>query len=297
MILRKFPFSILKDSMNSSSSLSELNSLIAKASRPLVLVPTMGALHDGHCSLIREARKIAGTQGTVAVSIFVNPIQFDRKEDLKNYPITIDSDLAAAKASGADLVFMPATEEIYHQNRSTSVIESKLSQHLCGATRPGHFDGVCTVVLKLFLIFQANYAVFGKKDYQQLAVIRRMVRDLNIPITIVGVETVREPDGLALSSRNTRLDPQDRKNAAAIRKGLLHAKNLFAEKEYAPEALIAGAKKIIEHSFPAKIDYLTLVDAGNLEIIDSPIQPKQKALLACAVFYGKVRLIDNIELN
>ncbi len=285
--------------MNVTHSIAELTAEISRLrnatpQRPIALVPTMGALHDGHCALIRRAREIVGNKGIVGVSIFVNPIQFDRAEDFQNYPSTLETDLAAAKLAGADLIFAPNPADMYFPDRSITVTESSLAAHLCGSTRPGHFDGVCTVVLKLFNLFRADFAVFGKKDYQQLAVIRRMVRDLNLPIIIEGAETVRESDGLAMSSRNLHLTPEDRKRAAAIRVALLSGKNAVFAGNTDVSSVIKIGRKILHESNCEKIDYFTLVDAETLQPVPDNI--KRDSILACAVFYGKVRLIDNIEL-
>ena len=186
----------------------------------------MGALHVGHLSLIRLAREKVGPTGTVVVSIFVNPLQFDRKGDLTNYPRTLDEDLRLCEQEGVDYVFRPSTAEFYQPDHSIQVREESLAQTLCGASRPGHFDGVCTVVLKLFNHVQPDYAVFGKKDYQQLAIIRRLVRDLAIPVTILAGETYREEDGLALSSRNRNLTAEQRADAPRLRRALLAAQSL-----------------------------------------------------------------------
>src|SRR6478736_5261392 len=199
----------------------ELRNLLKNASRPVVLVPTMGAFHPGHLSLMRQAREIAGADGTVVVSIFVNPIQFDRASDLAAYPRPMESDLAACEAEGVDVAFTPAADSMYFPDRSITVTETLLSRDLCGASRPGHFDGVCTVVLKLFLLTGCGAAVFGEKDFQQLAIIRRMVRDLDVPVEIVAHPTVREPDGLAMSSRNVRLTPEHRAVAPHVRWALV----------------------------------------------------------------------------
>lgn len=255
--------------------------------RPLVLVPTMGALHEGHLSLIRIARQAAGTQGTVAVSIFVNPIQFDRPGDLAAYPRPLDADLELCRREGVDLVFTPDAGALYHPDRSITVTESSLSATLCGATRPGHFDGVCTVVLKLFLLFQPDAAVFGEKDYQQLAIIRRMVRDLDVPVEILAGPTLREADGLAMSSRNTRLTPAQRADAPRLRRGLLEAAMLPN-----PAAILARARAEISSPLN-RIDYLELVDAETLR---PAIDLTRPTVLATAVFYDEVRLIDNLAL-
>lgn len=260
----------------------------ARQQHPRVLVPTMGALHEGHLELIRRARTLAGPDGEVAVSIFVNPIQFDRPDDLAAYPRPLEQDLGKCRAEGADLVFTPEAASIFHPDRSTAVLESSLSKTLCGATRPGHFDGVCTIVLKLFNLLQPTAAVFGEKDYQQLAIIRRMVRDLNVPVEIVPHPTIREPDGLAMSSRNTRLTAEQRADAPRIRRALLAA----GEKQDVTSAL-STARTAIESPLN-RIDYLELVDAETLQPATDFTRP---SILATAVFYESVRLIDNVLIE
>lgn len=262
-----------------------------KPGGPVVLVPTMGALHAGHLSLVERARQRAGADGTVVVSIFVNPIQFDRRDDLAAYPRPIESDLAACRAAGVDLVFTPAAGAMYAPDRSVTVTESALSQHLCGAARPGHFDGVCTVCLKLFLLTGCHAAVFGEKDFQQLAIIQRMVRDLDVPVEIIPSPTLREADGLAMSSRNTRLTPAHRADAPRIFRALVEA-----AKHTSPEAILAHAHREIEASIHPRIDYLALVDATTLGPIDA-FKADHPAILAAAVFYGEVRLIDHIRIH
>lgn len=253
-----------------------------------VLVPTMGALHKGHLELIERARADAGPGGTVIVSIFVNPIQFDRNADLEGYPRPIEADLMKCQAAAVDVVFVPEVATMYHPDRSIAVVETRLSRRLCGAARPGHFDGVCTVVLKLFLLTGCHAAVFGEKDFQQLAIIRRMVRDLDVPVEIVACPTVRESDGLAMSSRNVRLSARERADAPRIRSALVDAARCDSV-----AAMLATARAAIEASELAKIDYLELVDAGTLQPIDALDRP---AILAVAVFYGEVRLIDHIGI-
>jgi pantoate--beta-alanine ligase len=272
----------------------ELRSLLAAGSRPRVLVPTMGALHAGHLALIRHARELAGPGGAVVVSIFVNPIQFDRAADLAAYPQPLEADLAACREAGVDVVFAPAAESMYFADRSVTVTESLLSRTLCGATRPGHFDGVCTVVLKLFLASGCETAVFGEKDFQQLAVIRRMVRDLNVPVAIVGHPTVREPDGLALSSRNVRLTPAHRADAPRIRQALLAAQAAFMAGARESAELIETARQGLAQAALTRLDYLSLVDAESLQEVARIERP---AVLATAVFYGEVRLIDHVRLD
>lgn len=262
--------------------------------RPLVLVPTMGALHDGHLALIRRAREAAGPDGTVAVSIFVNPIQFDRADDLSHYPRPLEADLDACRVAGVDLVFHPPVAAMYAPDRSVIVNESLLSRGLCGATRPGHFDGVCTVVLKLFHLLVPDAAVFGEKDRQQLAVIRRMVRDLDVAVEIIGHPILREADGLALSSRNRRLTPEQRADAPRLHQALQAVVRRWEAGEAAAEVLLDGARALLAASPLVKIDYLELVDAGTLQPLHHVDRP---AVVAAAVYYGEVRLIDNLQLG
>ena len=283
----------MKTTTAPSALSGDLHSLSKGGQR--VLIPTMGALHDGHLALIHEARALAGPDGCVIVSIFVNPTQFDRTEDLENYPRALESDLEKCREAGVDLVFAPDPGSMYHEDYSITVTESSLAQRLCGATRPGHFDGVCTVVLKLFHLTQADVAVFGKKDYQQLAVIKRMARDLNVPTRVEGVETVREDNGLAMSSRNLRLSNEQRDDAARIRRALVAAQTACASGERNAAKLLTLARNEIESSLlGASIDYLELLDADSLTPVE---HVETSAVLATAVFYGTVRLIDNIELE
>ncbi len=259
--------------------------------RRRVLVPTMGALHDGHLALVRRAREAAGPAGELAVSIFVNPIQFDRPGDLAAYPRPLEDDLERCREAGVDLVFAPPADAMYLPDRSIHVHETSLSRTLCGATRPGHFDGVCTVVLKLFNLLRPVAAVFGEKDYQQLAIIRRLVRDLDVPVEILAVPTVREDDGLAMSSRNQRLSPEQRGDAPRIHRALAAAVSLRPTHP-APADLLAAVRADIESPLN-RVDYLELVDPETLQPVVSPDNPDRPALLASAVFYGEVRLIDN----
>jgi len=261
--------------------------LIESAGRR-VLVPTMGALHAGHLELVQRARAAAGPAGTVVVSIFVNPIQFDRADDWSAYPRPLERDLAQCLAAGVDVVFAPDAASMYHADRSVTVSESLLSRGLCGAARPGHFAGVCTVVLKLLQVSGCHAAVFGDKDFQQLAVIRRMVRDLDVPVEILACPTVRDPDGLAMSSRNARLTAAQRTDAPRIHRALAAAAKLSE----AP-AMLAAARAEITASPCARIDYLELVDAETLQPVTQLTHP---AILAAAVFYGDVRLIDHVAV-
>lgn len=278
--------------MTTVTSTHELRQARATLGGPLALVPTMGALHAGHLALVAAARAAVGPAGRVAVSIFVNPIQFDRPSDLASYPRPLQADLAACAAAGVDLVFAPQAAQLYAPDHSVRVIEESLSTTLCGASRPGHFAGVCTIVLKLFNLFQPDLAVFGKKDYQQLAIIRRMTRDLDLPVRILPVDTCREPDGLALSSRNQRLSPQARAAAPAIYQALLAARDTRGT----PAQRLAAARALLATRAPdARLDYLELVDAETLQPLDAA--PRRPALLAVAAFFGEVRLIDNLEIQ
>ena len=254
----------------------------------------MGALHEGHLSLIRRARALAGPKGTVAVSIFVNPTQFGPKEDLSRYPRPLAEDLAQCRAEGVDLLFLPEASAFYAPDHSTWVDEALLSTGLCGASRPGHFRGVCTVVAKLFNIVAPDAAVFGKKDAQQLAILRRMVRDLDFQIKIVGVETHREADGLAMSSRNQYLSAEERAAATVLRRALLEARAAAKAGVTDPARLRARVVKTIERAPLARVDYVEAVDAESL---GKPTPKTRKLLIAVAVFFGKTRLIDNIEVS
>jgi pantoate--beta-alanine ligase len=261
-----------------------------KAGKRRVLAPTMGALHKAHGELIRVAREKAGKDGEVVVSIFVNPLQFGPGSDYERYPRPEKDDEEFSRKLDVDLLFRPSAEEMYADNQSVFVDEGSLSKLLEGKSRPGHFRGVCTVVAKLFNILQPDAAVFGEKDFQQLAIIRRMVRDLSYKIDIVAVPTVREADGLACSSRNAYLNSDERKQAAVLRKALLAAKD--SGKKSAKE-IVDLARKTIAEAPLARIDYVDFADAETLQPIDSV---KPNSLLAVAVYFGKTRLIDNIVL-
>lgn len=251
------------------------------------LVPTMGYLHDGHKSLIVKA---VSENDKVVVSDFVNPTQFGANEDLSSYPRDMERDAALCEAAGADIIFHPEPEEMYFPDKCTFVDMDKLTKGLCGKTRPVHFSGVCTVVSKLFNIVTPDRAYFGQKDAQQLAVIKRMVRDLNFDITIVGCPIVREADGLALSSRNTYLNEEERKAALILNKSLNLGKEMIEAGEKNAAKVREAIIKNMETEPLAKVDYVEIVDAENLEpvqTIDVPV------LVATAVYIGKTRLIDN----
>lgn len=251
------------------------------------LVPTMGYLHDGHKSLIVRA---ASENDRVVVSDFVNPTQFGVGEDLDSYPRDIDRDAAVCEEAGADVIFHPEPEEMYFPDSCTFVDMDKLTKGLCGKTRPTHFRGVCTVVSKLFLIVAPDRAYFGQKDAQQLAVIRRMVRDLNFDIEIVGCPIVREKDGLALSSRNTYLNKEEREAALILHKSLMLGKEMMEQGERDASKIKAAIVKNIETEPLARIDYVEIVDAETLENAEVI---KDSVLTAMAVYIGRTRLIDN----
>jgi len=261
--------------------------------RRRVVVPTMGALHKAHGELIRIAREHAGQKGEVAVSIFVNPLQFEPGSDYERYPRPEKQDENFCRNAGVDLLFRPTPAEMYADDRSVFIEETTLSSTLEGKSRPGHFRGVCTVVAKLFNILSPDAAVFGEKDFQQLAIIRRMVRDLNFKIDIVAVPTIREGDGLAFSSRNEYLNLEERKQAPVLRRALLAAAEKAKAGEKSAKLIVDLARNVISEASLARIDYVNLVDAENLQPVEI-VRPK--AALALAVFFGRTRLIDNILL-
>jgi len=257
-----------------------------------VLVPTMGALHRGHVELIRVAREHAGMDGEVAVSIFVNSLQFEPGSDFEKYPRPEAADEKLCEEAAVNLLFRP--RDMYFDNRSVYVEEITLSAGLCGAARPGHFRGVCTVVAKLFNLLAPTAAVFGEKDYQQLTIIRRMVRDLNFPIEIIGVPTVREADGLALSSRNQYLNTDERAQATVLYRAMTRVKELADRGQKSVRELIDVAKGVIASENSSRVDYISIVDADNLQPLET-LRPN--AVIALAVFIGKTRLIDNLRLK
>ncbi|HTM49030.1 MAG TPA: pantoate--beta-alanine ligase [Bryobacteraceae bacterium] len=252
------------------------------------LVPTMGALHAGHGSLIDRARAECGC---VVVSIFVNPLQFDRRDDYERYARTLPADLDFCRERGAGLVFAPAPEEIYPGRQRVYVDAPELSEYLCGMYRPGHFRGVATVVAKLFNIVQPDRAYFGEKDAQQLAIIEALVKDLNLPVEIVPAPTVRESDGLALSSRNTRLSPEERRSAAAIYRALSAAAS-WLEAGGKPREARQAAMDILGGEPLLRVEYLEVVDPGSMRPVDEFRGPVR---IAAAVWAGETRLIDNVR--
>jgi len=268
------------------------------AGRRLALVPTMGALHAGHLGLVELARRRAER---VVVSIFVNPTQFDDPADLRSYPRTLESDLAACRGAGVDVAFCPALEELYPAGHQTRVEVGELARPLCGAARPGHFRGVASVVAKLLLAARPQVAVFGEKDFQQLLVVRRMARDLCFDVEILGAPIAREPDGLALSSRNQRLSPEARRQAPALARALAAAERAVSAGERQAAALLHAARSELEKAPLLRIDYAELRDPETLE--PTPERLAGPALLALAVFFparkagAEVRLIDNRVLR
>ena len=262
-----------------------------RGERRIALVPTMGFLHEGHASLLREGRR----RGDVLVlSIFVNPIQFGKNEDLDRYPRDLERDCQIAEACGVDIVFIPTAEEMYPPGFQTGVTVRDIALPLCGASRPGHFDGVATVVTKLFNIVRPDVALFGCKDFQQLAVIRRMTADLNLPIEIVGMPIVREADGLAMSSRNAYLSPFERQSALCLFRAVKRARELYAAGERSAVALTMETRAVIEQEAAAAIEYVEFRDGASLcelEAVDG------STVLALAVKMGQTRLIDNTVLG
>jgi pantoate--beta-alanine ligase len=259
--------------------------------KPIVLVPTMGALHEGHLALVDRAKQVAGRRGSTVASIFVNPKQFGPQEDFQKYPRPFARDCLLLRKRGCDLVFAPTPAQMYEPDASVLVSESKLETVLCGQARPGHFTGVCTVVTKLFHLVQPDIAIFGEKDFQQLVILRRMVRDLNFPIRVIGHPTFRETDGLAMSSRNVYLTAEERRQAPLIQQALREAEKKLRTQSISRNNLQKGIQNWIEQGSLAKVDYVAVVDPETLQ----PKEPTDlPVLLAAAVFFGPTRLIDNI---
>jgi pantoate--beta-alanine ligase len=259
--------------------------------KTIALVPTMGFFHEGHLELMRVGRRLADI---LAISIFVNPTQFGPSEDFQAYPRDMEGDLAGAKEVGVDLVFAPSVEDMYPDGHQTKIAVERVTKHLCGLSRPGHFDGVTTVVAKLFNIAKPHLAIFGEKDYQQLTAVKRMVKDLDMDTQIIGVPTVREPDGLAMSSRNNYLNPEERESALCLKKSLDLAREMFSQgKKDVQKMREAVEKLILSHPF-TEIDYINICDPMSLEDVD---RIEGEALLALAVKVGRARLIDNCLLG
>ncbi|WP_018211823.1 pantoate--beta-alanine ligase [Desulfitobacterium hafniense] len=259
--------------------------------RSIALVPTMGYLHEGHLTLVEEARK---SGAFVVMSIFVNPLQFGPNEDFARYPRDLERDAKKAEGAGVDLIFNPEVEEIYPAKNLTHVEVDELGDSLCGASRPGHFRGVTTVVSKLFHIVQPDRAYFGQKDYQQYLIICQMVKDLNFPIEVIGVPIVREEDGLALSSRNLYLSPEQRAEALVLQRSLGEAENWLRQGERSALTIEERIKELIRNESSGEIDYVEIRSAENLHRVE---QIEGKIFIALAVRFGSTRLIDNKVLE
>ncbi|MCP4266681.1 MAG: pantoate--beta-alanine ligase [Candidatus Brocadiaceae bacterium] len=264
---------------------------IKDSSESIGFVPTLGAIHDGHISLIRAARS---ENTRLFVSIFLNPTQFDNKDDLNSYPRRLDKDIKAIEEEDVDVVFTPGTEEMYPDGFCTIVTQDKFTDKLCGKTRPGHFKGVTTIVTKLFNILRPDRAYFGQKDYQQCIVIKRLVADLNVGVEIRVLPTVRDEDGLAVSSRNQRLNVEERKSALCLYGALLKARSMFTSNTSSAKEIIEGMSSVIKKSKYVKIDYISIVNPHTLEDISLI---NGKAIVIAAIWIGNTRLIDNIILE
>ncbi len=258
----------------------------------IALVPTMGALHRGHLALLAEARARADT---IVLTIFVNPTQFSQGEDLDSYPRDLAADLLKARSAGVDAVFTPEAEDMYPPGFQTEVRVKELERHLCGPERPGHFVGVATVVLKLFNITEPDVAVFGEKDYQQLLIIRRMARDLDLSVDIRGVPTVREPDGLAMSSRNRYLSVEERQAAASIPRALEEARRVVEGGERPAGVVAEAVRKVLSAEPLVEVEYVAVADAETLEHVPA-VRGDGRALVQVAVRIGRARLIDHVLL-
>lgn len=277
--------------ITSVAEMQERATAALAAGKTISFVPTMGYLHEGHATLLREGRK----RGDLLVlSIFVNPTQFGVGEDFESYPRDLARDGETARENGVDIIFAPSASEMYPPGYQTYVNVETVSLPLCGASRPGHFRGVTTVVAKLFNIVKPTFALFGEKDYQQLVVIRRMVRDLNMDLEIIGVPTVREKDGLAMSSRNSYLSPEERKSALCLSRSLAAVCDLYRAGEVVVERLRAEVLRIIESEPPARIDYVEFRDGDSLEEVE---RADERTVLALAVRIGSTRLIDNTMIG
>jgi pantoate--beta-alanine ligase len=278
-------------SVELADSIAALRARLAplrREGKAIGLVPTMGALHAGHVELIRRARRECDC---VVVSIFVNPIQFDRKDDFERYPRPVADDMRVCEQEGVDVVFAPNAGEMYPRRQRSFVEVEALTDHLCGKFRPGHFRGAATVVAKLFHIVEPQRAYFGEKDAQQLAVIRRMAVDLNMPLSIVEVPTVRENDGLAVSSRNVYLDAEQRRSAAALYQSLTAARELVAQGEREAAAIKRGGLEVLARQPAVRVEYFEVVDSDEMQPVERVEGPVR---VAAAVWVGSTRLIDNV---
>jgi pantoate--beta-alanine ligase len=271
--------------------MTQWSNLHRQKAQTIAFVPTMGYLHKGHLSLMKEGRRLADK---VVISIFINPTQFGPGEDFATYPRNLDRDCALAKDAGVDIIFTPDAQDLYPHGFETFICQENLPKHLCGLSRKGHFNSVMTIVAKLFNIVAPHLAVFGEKDFQQLTVIRQMAKDLNFNIKIIGHPTVREPDGLAMSSRNTKLDPSQRKTALSLIASLQNAKQRVKDNVSDPNQLIREATDLIKSYPDTKIDYIKICDPETLDDVSTIDRP---VLMALAVKVGETRLIDNMILT
>ncbi|MHA6624107.1 pantoate--beta-alanine ligase [Pseudonocardia sichuanensis] len=272
----------------SPAEIAPVTRALRAAGRKVALVPTMGALHEGHRELIRHARRAPGSV-VPAVSIFVNPLQFGAGEDLDRYPRPLEADLEACREEGVELVFLPGVADMYPDGADTTVVPGALGDHLEGAVRPGHFGGVLTVVAKLFHIVAPDLAFFGEKDYQQLVLVQKMVRDLDFPLSVVGVPTVREPDGLAISSRNAYLSPDERRRAPALHRALAAGAGVSAR---GPQAVLDAAHAALAEEPALQVEYVELTDPQL-----GPDPQAGRARLLAAARLGRTRLIDNVAVQ
>jgi pantoate--beta-alanine ligase len=277
--------------LDSPAAMTAWSRAASASGRRIVLVPTMGALHEGHLRLVELAHRHGDV---VVVSIFVNPLQFDRRDDFDRYPRPLDGDLALCEAAGATAVYAPTAAAMYPAGFQTHVEPGGLAEPMEGAGRPGHFRGVTTVVTKLFNAVRPDVAVFGQKDFQQLAIVRRMVVDLDMGIEIVAAPTVRDPDGLAMSSRNRRLTPEQRRAAVCVPRALDAAAQAMNSGERRSGSLLAAARAVLDLEPMARVEYVSVADADSLEALDVVDRP---AVIAAAVWMGEVRLIDNRVLR
>lgn len=271
--------------------MKEISRTLRADGKMISFVPTMGYLHQGHMSLMKKGREIGDA---LAASIFVNPAQFGKGEDLESYPRELERDIRLCRAEEVDFLFVPKASEMYPDGYQTYLDLEYVTKNLCGASRPGHFRGVATVVTKLLNIIRPHYAIFGEKDFQQLVVIKRLITDLNMDIDIIGMPIIRETDGLAMSSRNSYLSSNERRDALNISRSLFFVKKIFDEGERTSNVIIDEVRKILENISLIEIDYVKIVDTGSLEDIKTV---NNEALLAVAVRIGNTRLIDNILLR
>jgi len=268
--------------------MKEFSSRVRGAGKTIAFVPTMGSFHEGHLSLMREGRKKGDL---LVVSLFVNPTQFAPHEDFKNYPRDFEKDSRMAEEAGTDILFAPEADEMYPSDHQTLVLVERVTRNLCGRSRPTHFRGVATVVMMLFEIVMPHMAFFGEKDYQQLITIRRMVRDLHMSVEVVGMPTVRETDGLAMSSRNTYLLPKERSAARSLYRSLQRAKELLQKREQRASRILDEMKEILQAEPLVRMDYVQICDADTLQDVD---RIEGDVVIALAAYLGKTRLIDNL---